>query len=299
VVIVHGLWRYASVGVWRGLRAASVPYFVFAHGMLDPYFRHAFPWKHLKKYLCWIAAERRVLRDARAVLFTCEEEKLRARRCFRPYYCRERVVGLGVERPKGYVAIQRHAFLSAFPELAGKRIILFLGRLHPKKGCDLLIEAFARVSQSDPNLHLVITGPDECNLRSGLERLSLERGIAGRVIWTGPLYGELKWGALRAAEVFALTSHTENFGIAVPEAMACGVPVLISDDVNIWREIEADGAGFVARADLEGATSLLRRWLGTSGSQRASMKENALSCFASRFELNRFARSFVECLEIT
>jgi glycosyltransferase involved in cell wall biosynthesis len=296
-VVIHGLWRYTGFGVWRGLRALGVPYFVFAHGMLDPYFRRAFPWKHVKKYLCWLAAERRVLRDARAVLFTCEEERLRARRTFWPYKCQEQVVGLGIRGPSGYAGLEKHAFLSAFPALAGKRIVLSLGRIHPKKGWDLLIEGFARVAAADPQLHLVLAGPDECGWQAHLERLARQQGVDGRLTWTGPLYGEMKWGAMRAAEVFAVPSHIENFGITIAEAMACGVPVLISDQVNIWREIQADGAGFVAPADAEGATSLLTRWLEASGRQRLRMKDNALACFRSRFDLHRFAGRFVECLE--
>jgi len=127
-------------------------------------------------------------------------------------------------------------------------------------------------------------------------RLSKKRDIGGRVTFTGPLYGELKWGALRASEVFALPSHTENFGITVVEAMACGVPVLISNEVNIWSEIEQDGAGLVAAASADGTLSLLKLWLALPDAQRERMRANALRSFTEHFELERFARGFVECL---
>jgi glycosyltransferase involved in cell wall biosynthesis len=295
-IVIHGLWRYSSVGVWHGLRRHDVPYFVFAHGMLDPYFKRAFRWKHAKKSVCWRIVESRVIRDARAVLFTSEDERRRARLTFRPYACRESVVGLGICKPAGDPSAEKHTFLSAFPALVDKRMVLFLGRIHPKKGCDLLIEAFARVAASDPNLHLVIAGPDECGWQADLVRLSEKRGIGGRVTFTGPLYGELKWGALRASEVFALPSHTENFGITVVEAMACGVPVLISNEVNIWSEIEQDGAGLVAAASADGILSLLKLWLALPDAQRERMRANALRSFTEHFELERFARGFVECL---
>jgi glycosyltransferase involved in cell wall biosynthesis len=296
-IVIHGLWRYTSRGVWRGLRGRGVPYFVFPHGMLDPYFKHAFPWKHLQKALCWLAAERRVLRDAHAVLFTCEEERRRASRAFRPYACRERVVGLGIARPAGDAITEKRAFLERYASLAGKRAVLFLGRIHPKKGCDLLIQAFARVAVRDPLLRLVMAGPDECGWRADLERLAARLAIANRVVWTGPLYGELKWGALRMAEVLALPSQAENFGITVVEAMACGVPVLISKEVNIWSEIESDGAGLVAAADVEGTASMLDRWLAMAEAERDRMKANALRSFSQRFELERFACEFVACLK--
>ncbi len=295
-IVIHGLWRYMSVGAWRGLRGLSVPYFVFAHGMLDPYFKSAFPWKHVQKRICWMAAESRVIRDARGVLFTCEEERLRARATFRPYHCRERVVGLGIARPTGDASAQQKAFLDAHPQLAGTRIILFLGRLHPKKGCDLLIQAFAQVAHRDPQLRLVMAGPDECGWQAELECVAARLDLGSRVLFTGPLYGDLKWGALRSAEVLALVSHSENFGITVTEALACGVPVLISNEVNIWREIEADEAGLAANADIAGAHELLDRWLGLPSAAQRQMGENALRSFAKRFDLDRFAGEFAACL---
>ena len=163
-IVIHGLWRFTSAGTWRGLRGHTVPYFVFPHGMLDPYFKRAFPWKHLQKNICWHMAERRVLRDARAIIFTCEEERLRARVTFPSYAYRERVVGLGIKRPAGDAAAEKQEFLAAYPHLAGTRVVLFLGRIHPKKGCDLLIQAFARVARRDPALRLVLAGPDECGV---------------------------------------------------------------------------------------------------------------------------------------
>jgi len=296
-VVIHGLWRYTSVGAWRGLRGLSVPFFIFPHGMLDPYFNRAFRWKHLKKYICWRTAEHRVLSDSQAVLFTCDEERLRARNSFRPYHCRERVVGLGIRRPSGDPALERARFLDRFPALTAKRLVLFLGRIHPKKGCDLLIGAFARRTGSDPRLHLVMAGPDECGWQADLMQLAARLGIGKRITWTGPLYGDLKWGALRAAEVFALPSHTENFGIALAESLACGVPALISDQVNIWREIQAAGAGLVAPDSLEGCLQTLDQWLSSPEVWRAQMKIRAIECFTQHFEIEQFARRFVDCIQ--
>jgi glycosyltransferase involved in cell wall biosynthesis len=267
--------------------------------MLDPYFKSAFRWQHLQKAICWRIAESRVVRDAQAVLFTSEEERRRARLTFRPYACRECVVGLGIARPDGEPEIGKRAFLTQFPRLAGKRIVLFLGRIHPKKGCDLLIHALAHVAPADPLLHLVIAGPDECGWRAGLERLAVQLNVPNRVTFTGLLNGGLKWGALHASDVMALPSHAENFGITVVEAMACGVPVLLSQEVNIWREIEADGAGFTAQPDIPGVTSLLEQWLAITDERRAGMRAHALRSFSKRFELEHFADEFLACLKKT
>lgn len=116
--------------------------------MLDPYFKHRYPAKHLKKWLVWPWSEYRVLRDAEAVLFTSETERQRARESFWLYRARERAVGYGISPPNLHPG-QIEAFREAFSDLRGKRFLLFLGRIHPKKGCDLLIEGFARTTRCD------------------------------------------------------------------------------------------------------------------------------------------------------
>jgi glycosyltransferase involved in cell wall biosynthesis len=108
--------------------------------------------------------------------------------------------------------------------------------------------------------------------------------------------GDVKYGALKAAEVFVLPSHQENFGIVVAEALACGTPVLTSKKVNIWREIEQDEAGIVADDDFEGTCYLLRTWLALQGNEKRLMKERALQCFRNRFEIKKSAESIVDAI---
>ena len=132
-----------------------------------------------------------------------------------------------------------------------------------------------------------MAGPDKTGLGAQLQNQARTAGIEDRVTWTGMLEGDLKWGAFRAAEVFVLPSHQENFGMAVAEAMACECPVLISNKVNIWREIQADGAGLIAEDNLEGTISLLTQWLSKSPDEQKEMRQNAQRCFYERFELTR------------
>ena len=298
-VVVHGLWQYNSFGVWRALRRTPTPYFVFPHGMLDPWFNRTYPLKHLKKLLYWPWAEYRVLRDAAAVLFTSEEERRLARQSFALYRCNEVVVNYGTAAPDVDLQAARNDFLNRFPSLREKRVLLFLGRLHEKKGCELLIQAFAALLRRLPPdghpWHLLIAGPwgDEGYLQQ-LKRLAREEPS---ITFSGMLTGNLKWGAFRTAEVFVLPSHQENFGIAVVEALACGTPVLISNKINIWREVVEDGAGFAEEDDLDGVTRLLERWTKTSPPLRAEMSANARESFARRFEINQAVDSFLNLLE--
>jgi glycosyltransferase involved in cell wall biosynthesis len=288
-VIVNGIWQYHSFGTWQALHGGQIPYVLFTHGMLDPWFKKEYPLKHVKKWMYWPWAEYRVLRDASAVLFTCEEERRLARDSFWLYKCHEVVVSYGTAKPEGDAEAEKHEFLSHYPELRGKRLAFFIGRIHPKKGCDLLIEAFAKVLGSDPDWHLVIAGPDQVGLRESLNYRAAELGMASKVTWTGMLSGTIKWGALRSAEIFVLPSHQENFGIAVAEALAAGTPTLISNKVNIWREIEADGAGIVAEDTFEGTCQLFQSYATLSEEKRMEMRRAALDCFIQRFEIKRAA----------
>ena len=293
-VIVNGLWQYPGLGTWRALRGSRVPYYVFTHGMLDPWFKRAYPLKHAKKWLYWPWADYRVLRDARAVLFTCEEERRLARETFWLYRATERVVAFGTRAPPPDAERLRANFQRAHPELQGKRLLLFLSRIHAKKGCDLLIEAFARVAHAAPELHLVIAGPDQTGLQATLQQQAAALGVADRISWPGMLRDDAKWGAFYAAEAYLLPSHQENFGIAVAEALGCGLPVLISDKVNIWREIAAAGAGFVATDSAAGCAETLRRWLALAPADQAAMRAAALQLFETRFTVEAMARSLIE-----
>ena len=293
-VIVHGLWQFQGLGTRLALRRLGMPYYVFVHGMLDPWFKERYPLKHLKKWLYWPWGEYRVLRDAEAVLFTSEEERLLARKSFWLYRAKERVVAYGTSPPPGNRSELRQKFYGRFPVLRERRFLLFLSRIHEKKGCDLLIEAFAKVAGKDRELQLVIAGPSEPQLLQTLQRMVSARGLEARVSFIGMLQGELKWGAFYAAEAFVLPSHQENFGIAVAEALGCAVPVLISNKVNIWREITGAQAGFAEDDTQPGVDRLLARWIEVSPAMRAEMSRNAVELFERQFKVDAMAQSLLD-----
>jgi glycosyltransferase involved in cell wall biosynthesis len=164
-----------------------------------------------------------------------------------------------------------------------------MGRIHPKKGCDILIDAFAKILGEHPEWHLVFAGPDQIAWKNELNIRATRLGVADRITWTGMISGAMKWGALRSAEVFVLPSHQENFGVVVSEALAAGIPTLISNKVNIWREIKADGAGIVAEDTLEGTCQLLQSYAEMSTQERLVMRRRARACFEARFEIRKAA----------
>ncbi len=295
-VVVHGLWNYSKFVAARVLPGGKTPYVVFPHGMLDPWFQQRYPLKRIAKQFSWLVCEGRLLAGARTVLFTAEEEKLRARGAFWGYSYKEGIVGLGAEDPP-VASGQEEAFRAAVPSLGQRRYILFLSRIHPKKGCDLLLNAFASHASQHPDVDLVVAGPDQVNLGTSLKKFAEEQGIASRVHWPGMLTGAAKWGAYRAADAFILPSHQENFGIVVAEAAACRTPVLITNKVNIWREIESSGAGFVESDDLPGTQRLLERFFALDAAAADSMKSSARVCFEKHFDMKRSGQEFLQAIQ--
>jgi glycosyltransferase involved in cell wall biosynthesis len=297
VVFINGIWNYNTLAGYRALAGGKIPWAIFTHGMLDPYFERRFPLKHLKKTLYWHVILRRAMRDANAVLFTCEEERVLARQSFSRYSVREAVVPYGTFGPNCDTAAASKEFLARWPELGGRRLAIFMGRIHPKKGTDLLIEAFAETLGKDAAWQLVIAGPDQIGWRKELEALAERLGVAQRITWTGSLVGTLKWGALSASEVLVLPSHQENFGIVVAEALACGLPVIVSQKVNIWREVVKCGAGLVGADTIEGTKSSLRRWAALSAEEIAALRMRARKCFEGEFDFNHTAKIVMENVE--
>jgi glycosyltransferase involved in cell wall biosynthesis len=281
IAVVNGLWNYASTGSSLILPRLNLPYVVYPHGMMDPWFRKTYPAKHCLKQLFWTFFDGRLMEHARSALFTCEEEMILARGQFVGHPYRERVARYGC---------------GAAPDQVGSPVLdrpylLFLGRLHPKKGCDLLIRAYAEVA---PDLELVMAGPDQVGWMAELKGLAETLGIGDRVHWPGLMTGSAKWAALKGAEAFILPSHQDSFGLAVGEALGCGTPVLITDKVNIWREVHAAGAGLVGTDSVVGVATMLRSYLSLSETTREEMRAASRACFAEHFDMRATAAKTLE-----
>lgn len=297
VAVLHGLWNFSSVGAWLALKNRDLPYVVFPHGMLDPWFRETYPLKHAAKQILWSLAQGKVLRDAKRVLFTSAEEQSQANGVFFGHEYASQVVkygskDLGVGAPE-----DRYAFSKRFPLLRDRRYLLFLSRIHPKKGIDLLIRAFARKAKLLADCDLVVAGPDEVGLKKDLRALAESLGMSNRIVWVGMLQGQEKVDAFRGAAAFVLPSHQENFGIVVAEAMSCGTPVLTTSKVNIWREIVACGGGMVELDNLDGIERLLERFASLSPGAEREMRWAARSGYEQQFGMEVAALDLLNALE--
>lgn len=295
-IVVDGLWNAATLAARMVLPGSGVPYAVFPHGMLDPWFGKIQPRKEWVKRQLFRVNEGPLLRGARAVLFTAERERALAAASW-PHWrgMRERVVGFGTGEPPAGTEAMRSAFRSAVPGLGQRPYVLFLGRLHPKKGCELLLEGFARTWGNHP-WHLVMAGPGHPKQMAEYRKEAARLGIADRVHWPGMLSGGAKWGALYGCEAMALTSYQENFGVVVAEACACRRPVLVSDQVAVHPLIHAAGAGEVCRTDAGSVADALRRILAAGSNGRGSMGTKARRLFETEFAMTQVAQRVLAAL---
>jgi len=282
-LIVHTLWRYLGFAVRRALRGSKTRYFVRPHGGLNTrQVRQSGGVRYIEKRLWWLLSDSRVCRDAGAVLFTCEDEQRQARFLLGRSGTREFILPNGICDPPQGEPFSAPEFFRVHPSLQGKRLLLFLGRLHPDKGCDHLIRGAARANLPD-SVHLVIAGPDAAGMTVNLLRLARELKVAAAITLTGPLYGPLKWAALRAAEALILPSHSEACPYAILEALACGIPTLTTNRVGIRGNLEEAECGLIDDPTPEGIERLLRRWSATPAMTRSQMAANAHQLFTTHF----------------
>ncbi|MBC3788551.1 glycosyltransferase [Spirosoma utsteinense] len=316
VIILHGLWLYPGYALRRAMKIVrnkqskgkQPKFFVMPHGMLDPWFQKASTRKikALRNWAYWKLIERNIIADADGLLFTCEAEQLLAREPFRPYKPKnEAVVGLGVDEPPVYTPAMRESFLKKCPDVTDAPYVLFLSRIHEKKGVDLLIDTYSQLLKSYSALESEVyagesgtVGPEKMNLPKlviagpGLEtpygqkmqqQVAQQQDLAALISFPGMLTDDAKWGAFYGCEAFILPSHQENFGIAVVEALSCGKPVLISDQVNIWREIGTAGGGLVAADSPEGTEQMLEGWLRLSDEQKRAIEQQTRKAYRTYF----------------
>jgi glycosyltransferase involved in cell wall biosynthesis len=288
-IIAHGLWQWPG----RVARSLRNPYLVYPHGMLDPWFKKTYPFKHFKKQLYWWAIQGKTLRDAHAVCFTTQEEQALAQKTFFSYQANEVVTGLGVQAPPQELDISKEKFLEKYPALKGRKILLYLGRFHPKKGVDELIRSWKKRRNPKDEV-LVLAGPVN-KKDSWIQKLLSMVGEDPSVVWTGMLQGNEKWGALCSADAMILPSHQENYGMVVAEACSVGLPVYLTNQVNLWREVVDAGAGVVENDDPAGIQSLVDQWL--LAEDRAERSHAAKQCFEQRLHIDRTVENLCKIFE--
>jgi glycosyltransferase involved in cell wall biosynthesis len=255
LVHVHSLWLYPTFTAAREARRADVPYVVSPHGTLDPALRGRGRARKAATQFLW---QRQMLAHAAAIHFTTEAEARLARDLTgdRPTIVAPNPVDCArlAELPPN------EEFRAAYLDGTTGPVVLNLGRISAHKQLDILVKAFALAS-AGTSARLVVAGPDDEGVTADLEALAARLGIADRVAFPGPLYGHAKLAALAAADIWALPSRSENFGVAVAEALAAGIATVVSPGVNVAEELATAGAAIVADATPAAFAAALTRLL--------------------------------------
>ncbi|HEX8323463.1 MAG TPA: glycosyltransferase [Tepidisphaeraceae bacterium] len=253
VAHIHGPWEDIYHQVMRACRQQRKPYVVSAHGMLSPWSMSLSP---VRKRLYLALRLRHDLDRAAAIHFTTDEEA----RQLRPMGLKARplIQALGLDLTEFETLPPAGTFRAHYPDLAGRTVLIFLGRMHLQKGLEILIPAFAKANA--PDARLVLAGPDDGGYVDVVRGLVKQYGVADRVIFTGMLLGRDRVAALADADLFVLTSHQENFGIVVLEALAAGTAALISDRVNFAEHMAGQDVGEVVPCDVDSAARAIERW---------------------------------------
>jgi glycosyltransferase involved in cell wall biosynthesis len=286
----YGLWTEANRLAGQISRARRLPHLLAPCGMLAPGALEHHRWRKLAA-LAWF--EKRVLRECACLHAKSSKEYQDIRR----FGLRNPVAIIAnpISAPPGANAISERDFRDACHIGAGKKIVLYLGRLHPLKGLPRLIQAWSEAAEQRRNWILVLAGPDEADHRKEFESLAAEVRCQDHIVFTGELDEARKWAALRAAEFFVMPSDFENFGNSIVEAMICGLPVITTTGTP-WKELNDAGAGWCVEPAVDPLAGALREALGLSDGQREQMGRRAAD-LAGRFRPEETAANLLGVYE--
>jgi len=288
IVHVHGIWQEHCMHACAAARRTFRPYVVSAHGMLDSWALRQKPWRKAPYMALW---ERRSLSSAACLRALTKKEVLAYRR--EGFTGKVAVVPNGVSIPK---EASSDLLFEAYPELKSRRIILFLGRLHPKKGVDLLCSAWSRIAADFPDTVLLIAGPDSEGTRANLKAIVESAGIAKQIVFAGMLGGPLKWSALAASEVFVLPSHSEGFSVSTIEALGMGIPVIITR--QCWfPQVAENSCGWVIEPDSDQIADAITESLSMTSVERATRRDNARKLVETQYSWQVVGRKMAQVYE--
>ncbi|MGB2717917.1 MAG: glycosyltransferase [Vicinamibacterales bacterium] len=284
------LWFHLGFASWRAATRYRTPSLTYVRGLLDPW---AFNFKPFRKRIYWRLVGQRILRDSTVVVALSESE----RHAIRALNVSTRIEVVPNGASVDLEHSSRTTLDASVPALRGRRYVLFLGRLHAKKGLDMLLEAISIYRSEDPDMCFVVAGPVDLEYATDWQHLVERFGLSGALITPGPVSGALKAALFHYADVFVLPSRSEGLPVAVLEALAAGCPVVITKPCNL-PEVEEARAGIVIEPDPAQIVSALRAVLKDENLRRA-MSDNARALARKSFDWDVIAqRTITLCREV-
>jgi len=284
--IIHGIWQFQTL-LARILLKGN--YFVFVHGMLDPFFGNNSKKNLIKKIykkIYWFLIEKKNLLSAQNVFLTSyNEKKLLDTTYVNTDGIKKEVIDYGTIRSSFDKKRVTTLFFKKFPKLKNKFFLLYLGRFHEKKGCEMLLRSIHKLNLKGVKIQILLAGPAS-DYKEYLKNLSINININDQITWTDTILNEIKLGAITASCGMILPSHGENFGVSIAESLSCSRPVFITNKVNIYKEIIKSNSGLVSSDTTNGIYKMLLKYSRIDKQTKSQMNKNALSCFIKNFDLN-------------
>jgi len=285
VVTLHGTWTYFSLAGWRACRTHHKPYLQYVHGYLDPW---AFNYHRWKKAPYWYGIERRIFNQASGIVAVTLDEIQYVKQ--KGIQSPIRLIPYGVSLKQHHQVYPIDIVYTKWSQLKDSRYILFMSRLHEKKGIDLLLPAWAKLHYTYPEYKLVIAGGDEGGYQLELESMQNRLEIKNSVVFTGYVSGEIKNCLLENASLFILPSYSEGLPNAVLEAMAASLPVIITPGCHL-PEVEQYKAGLIVTPDISSIIDALQKLLSNPELLK-QMGDNAYQLVQSEFSQEKMGKKF-------
>ena len=290
--IFHGIWQFNTL-IAKILLEKK--FYVFTHGQLDPYFGTEF-FKKIKKKIYWNLIEKNNLKKSKAILLTNENERKFQNKTFVDTNgLKKKIAKIGIIKPNINKKKLDSIFLKNFPQLKNKKYLIFLGRFHKKKGCEILLKAFSRIIKNNKKIYLLMVGPNNI-YKNYLKKLSINLSLKNQILWSNTLLNESKWSVIRNSDAMVLSSHGENFGLSIVESLSMSVPVVTTNKVNIHNIIKGSKAGFISKNNEESFYKFLNKYINLSLNKKKKIKKNAFKCFKTYFDLSNNLESISKLL---
>ena len=288
--IVHGLWQFNTLAARLFLKKK---YYVFVHGQLDPSYKKFF-FNKIKKFIYWNLIEKKNLKDSKFILLTNKKEKdLLNDTYVNTKGLKKKVVGYGILEPKYDTSKVKKIFYKKFKSLKDKDFYIYLGRFHNKKGCEIIMNAVKYFSLRKKPINVLMCGSNNI-YKKYLQKISKDLNIEKNIIWSNFLKNDIKLGALLSSKAMLLPSYGENFGVALVEAMACGIPVLTTNKVNIYNYIIENNAGYISSPNNVNFIKIINKFENLKKSNITQLKKNAYRCFKNNFLLSKKIKILAE-----
>ena len=292
--IIHGLWQFYTL---LARLIIKKNYFVFTHGQLDPFFSKQLL-KKIKKKLYWYFIEKKNLMEAKSILLTSINEKKTLNKTYvNTRGIKTTVVNYGILYPKINLNFSKKLFLKKFSFLKNSDFLLYLGRFHQKKGCEILINSIKKIKDQDIKVKVIMAGPSN-EYKKKLINLANKLNLNDTIYWTNDhLTNYLKWGAILNSEAMLLASHGENFGVSLVESLSMSRPVITTNKVNIFKDIENSDAGFISKNNINSFAENIKKFLLLNKNEKKKKRINANKFFNKYYNLKFNQKEFIKILK--